>query len=124
MIMAGGPKAHETLLGWVLSRGFRFRGVLLGLVDVAAWAAGLGVVAGLRYGLPSSQRRLGSFLILMALLASVQVAAGRIVGVYRGRYRVGSFDEVSRQQTPLSIEEQPQAPGPYSVRIFTNTHDR
>ena len=73
--------------------GFQFAG------DVIAWAAGLSVAMVLRYEFTFDPSGWGSFglgnLAAAVLVAGAfQLASGVAGGLYLGRYRFGSFDEV------------------------------
>jgi FlaA1/EpsC-like NDP-sugar epimerase len=64
-------------------------------LDVGAWMLGLLIASYLRLGLdiPDADRpELRDMLMLAGLL---QVLMGTTVGIYRGRWRYGSFDEVA-----------------------------
>ncbi len=72
-------------------------------IDLLAW--GLGLVAGAVLSLVfQSERPVGWTLALTALLAiSVQAGLGYILGIYRRRWRVSSFDEVAALGTVWCI---------------------
>jgi FlaA1/EpsC-like NDP-sugar epimerase len=62
--------------------------------DAAAWLVAAPVAALLRYDGNLPDDGLTRALVLGALAAALQVVLGFSVGLYRGRYRIGSFDEV------------------------------
>ncbi|MGI9596775.1 MAG: polysaccharide biosynthesis protein [Acidimicrobiales bacterium] len=63
-------------------------------IDLTAWAFGL--VAGAVLSLVFSVGRIGWTLALTTMLAvSIQAGLGYLVGIYRRRWRVSSFDEVA-----------------------------
>lgn len=67
--------------------------------DVVAWAVGLTLAMVLRYEMTLDPNRWGPFgasslAVAVAIAAVFQMAAGLTGGLYLGRYRFGSFDEV------------------------------
>ncbi len=68
-------------------------------VDVLAWAIGIVTAIVLRYEFTIDPNEWGPFtaqsvLAAIVLAAALQMTAGLASGLYRGRYRFGSFDEV------------------------------
>ncbi|MCP4084794.1 MAG: polysaccharide biosynthesis protein [Actinomycetia bacterium] len=67
---------------------------MLAAADVLAWLlAILGTVA-LRLGLDVDKISWGGLIGLMVVTAGIQLGGGLATGVYQGRYRVASYDEV------------------------------
>lgn len=73
----------------------------LGFVDIATWGVGLVVGTILRLGLelPGAS----GLVPIVAVTALAHVAAGLLLGNYRGRYQVGSFDEVGSLAATWSV---------------------
>ena len=64
-------------------------------LDVAAWVAALAMVVYLRFNLSFDQGTGRGLWKALPLLVVIQVLAGYGVGLYRRRWRYGSFDEVA-----------------------------
>ena len=64
-------------------------------LDVGAWATALALVVYLRFGLSFEQGKDRGLWKALPLLIIIQVLAGYAVGLYRRRWRYGSFDEVA-----------------------------
>lgn len=72
----------------------RFSPFIQAVLDIGAWTAGVTMAYYIRLDLnplPLEQQGLYKFLIIAAF---VQLIVGLAVGLYRGRWRYGSFDEV------------------------------
>ena len=67
---------------------------LLFLADIAAWGIGILAALVLRFDFNFSRIHWGWTLALIAVTALLQLAAGWITWLYRGRYETGGFDEV------------------------------
>ncbi len=67
-----------------------FRGLLLLVVDLAAWIVGYSVAVSNGRSVSLS---VGQLLALSAVVIVLQGVLGRAYGMYGGRYRVGSYDE-------------------------------
>ena len=87
----GGVKSflvkHEVRLA-------RFSPMIQAVLDIAAWTAGITMACYIRLDLnplPLERQGLYKFLVIAAV---VQLLGGLAVGLYRGRWRYGSFDEV------------------------------
>ena len=66
------------------------------VADGVAWVLGLVLAIAVRYDFSWAQHGESQRWLVMALLAvTVQWSAGLLLGLYRGRYRFGSFDEVA-----------------------------
>ncbi|MEE9417131.1 MAG: polysaccharide biosynthesis protein, partial [Acidimicrobiales bacterium] len=72
---------------------YRRKAWALGVADIAMWSVGLLVGTFLRLGLELNG--VGGIYPVLAATLLVQIIAGWLLGNYRGRYQVGSFDEVS-----------------------------
>lgn len=64
-------------------------------IDATAWLIALPLAAILRYDLSSSPVAPRRLLAAVAVALVMQLLAGAALGLYRGRWRFGSFDEVS-----------------------------
>ena len=64
-------------------------------LDVAAWTAAVALVVYLRFNLSFNQGTGSGLWKALPLLIVIQVLAGYAVGLYRRRWRYGSFDEVA-----------------------------
>ncbi len=64
-------------------------------LDVAAWTAAIALVVYLRFNLSFDQGSGSGLWKALPLLIVIQVLAGYAVGLYRRRWRYGSFDEVA-----------------------------
>jgi FlaA1/EpsC-like NDP-sugar epimerase len=64
-------------------------------IDSAAWALAFVVALGVRYDLDVEPGQRIDFLVFLPAVLLVQVLVGFLFGLYRGRWRVGSFDEVA-----------------------------
>ena len=64
-------------------------------VDVFAWWIGLLALLVIRYGVAGLDLTTRGLLIMWPVAAVVQAGAGRIFGLYSGRWRYGSFEEVA-----------------------------
>ena len=67
------------------------------------WLVALPVAVTVRYDFDPSLLSLTSAAAMGALLGGLQVAIGYAINLYRGRYRVGSFDEVRGVVTTVAI---------------------
>lgn len=73
----------------------RRRFVLQSAFDSVAWFAGLWVATLLRYDLHVSDVKLLNVAALALAAAALQVAVGRMLGLYVHRWRYGTFDEIT-----------------------------
>src|SRR2546425_1279050 len=64
-------------------------------LDSLAWAIALAFGTIVRYDFAFSRIDKGGLLALMPLAALAQVVSGVLCGLYTGRFRFGSFDEVA-----------------------------
>src|SRR5687768_10716769 len=64
-------------------------------IDALAWTGGLGIAALLRYDFHAGEIDWPAFGLLAAAAVVVQVLVGLTTGLYLGRWRLGSFDELS-----------------------------
>ena len=90
---AGGVTAGERLLR-ALARRRRYRAAVQILIDGAAWGIALCLATLLRYDFHVAPYDFGGLVILIPLAVLVQAVAGLAAGLYTGRARFGSFDEV------------------------------
>jgi len=91
---------RDATLGQIGVQLERHRLFIQGGIDVASWWLGIYLATVLRFDLsfvPSGWNRFGmATLGLAAILAStLQLLTGVLTGLYRGRFRYGSFDEVA-----------------------------
>jgi FlaA1/EpsC-like NDP-sugar epimerase len=73
----------------------RHRGVVQAVVDGLAWSIALCFATLLRYDFEPHPGDLTGLLILLPCAVAVQTLAGHAFGIYNGRSRFGSFDEVT-----------------------------
>src|ERR1044072_6162060 len=73
----------------------RHRAVVQGFLDAAAWAVALVLALVLRYELVAVSKKFAGLLILVPVAVLSQAFAGVAFGIYTGRARFGSFDEVT-----------------------------
>jgi len=73
----------------------RRRSVVQGSLDSVTWAVALAVALALRFDLHPGQADWRGLLGLLPLACFAQVIAGLASGLYTGRWRFGSFDEVA-----------------------------
>jgi FlaA1/EpsC-like NDP-sugar epimerase len=74
-------------------RGHRW--LVTALVDAVAWAAGVSLATMARYEGHVPRRSIMGIVALSLIAAAAVVTTGAITGLHRGRYVVGSFDEVT-----------------------------
>ena len=72
----------------------KFRTVIQVLYDCACWFVAMAFATWLRYDLDFNRVTIGGIAKLVPFIVVGQVVAGLIFGMYRGRWRFGSFDEV------------------------------
>jgi FlaA1/EpsC-like NDP-sugar epimerase len=88
-----------SLMGAVTHRGLsglgRRRALVCAVVDSVAWTLGLFFATWVRHDLHASRIRLGGLLLTLPLAVLFQAVAALATGLYRGRWRLGSFDEVA-----------------------------
>ncbi|MBA3267668.1 MAG: polysaccharide biosynthesis protein, partial [Acidimicrobiia bacterium] len=73
----------------------RRRSLVQCALDSICWALALELALLLRFDLQPSQADVRGLLTLLPLAIAAQVAAGLVAGLYTGRWRFGSFDEVA-----------------------------
>lgn len=73
----------------------RHRCLVQAIGDVLAWITSLSCADALRYDLHMGLVSVGGLVAILPLAVSAQVVSGLAVGLYRGRWRFGSFDEVA-----------------------------
>ena len=78
----------------LLQRLVRRRIVAQAAVDAACWAVALSVATLLRYDFELGLVNLAGVAMMIPLAIESQVISGYAFGLYRGRWRYGSFDEV------------------------------
>ena len=79
----------------VLRALYRFAGPLEALLDLMAWTAAAWFAVYIRFDFKLSSNETHSLLRFLPIVAVVQLAVGLAVGLYRKRWRYGSFDEVA-----------------------------
>ncbi|WP_307375749.1 nucleoside-diphosphate sugar epimerase/dehydratase [Microbacterium sp. W4I20] len=72
----------------------RRRRMLAALVDGLAWSFGVVLAIALRFEFMMDARGWIATTALALLAGAIQMAAGYVTGLYRGRFHYGSFDEV------------------------------
>ena len=92
---------ERFLLG--VTRWHRFVTPLRILLDVTAWVAALAMMVYLRFNLSFDQGAGRGLWKALPLLIVIQVLAGYGVGLYRRRWRYGSFDEVAALAVTAAI---------------------
>src|SRR3954465_3246533 len=83
--------ARSALVGW----GVRHRYLVQAGIDSMAWAVALLFATIVRWNLSLSSVDYGGLLAVIPLAALSQVVAGLASGLYTGRWRFGSFEEVA-----------------------------
>jgi FlaA1/EpsC-like NDP-sugar epimerase len=63
--------------------------------DVLCWLAALVLASALRLDLDLTDFRLDRFALAIPIVVDAQLLAGYVAGLYRGRWRFGSFEEVA-----------------------------
>ena len=81
-------KRRITLSGGTLAR----RGLLL-LWDCAAWAIAIALIVGTRYEFYLSIEQWNTAFLYLGLACLAQFGVGTLLKLYRGKYRLGSFEE-------------------------------
>ena len=71
----------------------RFRRGALAIWDAMSWVLATAVIVGVRLDFSVNQLQWRSILVYMAVSIAVLVGVGYATKTYRGRFRVGSFDE-------------------------------
>jgi len=72
----------------------RFRNVVAAGIDVVSWVTAMLLGAAVRLGGQLDDVFGPSFALVIAVAVAVQVGVGAAVGLYRGRWRVASFEEI------------------------------
>ncbi len=80
---------------WLRPLGRRFPTACEVTVDVVAWSLAVGLAMLVRFDLTLSNWGHWNVPLVMVLIAGFQLGAGYVFGLYLGRWRTGSFDEVS-----------------------------
>jgi FlaA1/EpsC-like NDP-sugar epimerase len=83
----------RSIVDWGFLVDHRF-GIQAGL-DAAAWFVALSIATILRHEFHVSTVAWGHLCLIGSVAAGVQLAVGSAMGLYRGRWRFGSLDEVS-----------------------------
>ena len=89
-----GPTVPPREPGWARLL-VRHRTVIQIGLDCLAWMVGLGLAVLFRFDLRPSASEVGGLLAVVPLAALAQVVAGLSAGLYTGRWRFGSFEEVA-----------------------------
>src|SRR5690606_4344927 len=63
------------------------------LWDCAAWCVAVALIVGTRYEFYLSVAQWNTVFLYAALACAIQLAVGLLLKLYRGKYRVGSFEE-------------------------------
>ena len=89
--MTAATKARRAL--W--RRLARRRIVVQAVIDAAAWVIALSLATLFRYDFHASQINVAGVAVMLPLAVEAQFVAGYAFGLYRGRWRFGSFDEIA-----------------------------
>src|SRR5262245_22782826 len=89
------PSERPLFRSRFIERLVPYRHLITAVLDALAWPVALIYSSWLRYEFASSQIRWDDLLLLAAAAAVFQVALGRWQGLYTGRWRFGSFEEVA-----------------------------
>src|SRR5690625_2357229 len=81
---------HEEDL---LSSGSLAKRSIIGLWDCAAWCVAVGLIVGTRYEFYLSVQQWGTVFLYAGLACVAQLVVGTLLKLYRGKYRLGSFEE-------------------------------
>ncbi|HEX7462858.1 MAG TPA: hypothetical protein VF317_11865, partial [Dermatophilaceae bacterium] len=65
------------------------------LADGLSWLVAIGFFALARYDFAIGAFPIRGFVLIAPLAVAIQIAAGLLLRLYRGKYRVGSFEEVT-----------------------------
>src|SRR3954449_13502477 len=65
------------------------------IIDDLAWAVGLSLAALERFNVQVDRVHWSGLVILLPFAWVAQLYAGRVAGLYRGRWMLGSFEEVA-----------------------------
>ncbi|QDB79924.1 polysaccharide biosynthesis protein [Georgenia wutianyii] len=76
-----------------MSGGTLARRSLVGLWDCAAWCIAVALIVGTRYEFYLSVEQWNTVFLYAALACLTQLGVGALLKLYRGRYRLGSFEE-------------------------------
>ena len=93
MVEAGTLRGQR--LAALLRLAVRYRPVVQAGMDGMAWAVALLVASVLRFDFSLRDVDLSGWATLVVLAAVIQTVAGFMCGLYTGRFRFGSFDEVA-----------------------------
>ena len=85
------PTRSAPVLTWLEQH----RGRTTAVVDGLAWGVALVYSTWLRYEFTFAPVDAGDLALLALFAAAVQVGLGRLQGLYTGRWRFGSFEEVA-----------------------------
>jgi FlaA1/EpsC-like NDP-sugar epimerase len=88
----------RRLKSWLRSREpqlVRFTPIGQVVLDVAAWAVGVSVAVYLRLDFNPLPTEKAGLLKFIPIAAVTQIVVGMVIGLYRRRWRYGSFDEVA-----------------------------
>ncbi len=76
-----------------MSGGTLARRSLIGLWDCAAWCIAVALIVGTRYEFYLNDAQWSTVILYAGLASAAQVVVGALLKLYRGKYRVGSFEE-------------------------------
>lgn len=76
-----------------MSGGTLVRRCLIGLWDCAAWCLAVAMVVGTRFEFYLTDQQWDTVLLYAALACAAQLIVGMVLKLYRGKYRLGSFEE-------------------------------
>src|SRR6516162_5797874 len=79
------------------------RGVVQAMLDMLAWMVALSFVSLIRNNLSVSMISWSRLAVVMVLAMAVQLVVGYAAALYRGRWRLGSFDEAMALATCTAL---------------------
>jgi FlaA1/EpsC-like NDP-sugar epimerase len=80
--------------GELVRRVVRHRAIVQGSVDAVAWTVALFLATAIRHDFDLDAINVGGVAAMVPLAVESQIVGGVLTGLYRGRWRYGSFDEV------------------------------
>jgi FlaA1/EpsC-like NDP-sugar epimerase len=94
-------RKHVARVGWDILVHHPVRARVV--ADSAAWVVALSTVSLLRFDLNPTVIEVGSLLLFAAMVIAVHAIVGCVHGLYLGRWRFGSFEEVAALVVTLSV---------------------
>ena len=88
-------RQHQNWAWGIIGRAAPYRGRIQLVADALAWLVAIYVATGLRFDFDFGQWSHTDLWIAFAIAALAQVGTGSVAGLYRERWRFGSFEEVA-----------------------------